>query len=260
MKILRRIYSTYCLLVFAGIFLLLLPFFLLVIQKEQWHFYAYKLNYVWARVFYFLCGFPFEQIYEAPIDKNKQYIFCSNHTSFLDITLLGLTPNYFIFVGKSSISKVPLFGYMYRKLHITVDRNNLKSRYEIIKRAHEAIDNGKSLVIFPEGGIYSDHPPEMSKFKDGPFRIAIEKQVPIVPITIPYNWMILPDDGKLLVHWRKAKIIYHKPVSTQGMTLADIDRLKHIVYNCIHDELSKYFKLTTKGEVGTEEVKVGSGS
>jgi 1-acyl-sn-glycerol-3-phosphate acyltransferase len=237
MKILRRVYSTYCLLVFAGLFLILLPLFFIFIQREKWHYFAYKLNYIWASTFYFLCGFPVEQVFPEKWDKSKQYIICPNHTSFLDITLLGLTPLYFVFVGKSSISKVPLFGYMYRKLHITVNRNNLKSKYETLRRSLQAIDNGKSLVIFPEGGIFTENPPEMARFKDGPFRIAIEKQIPVIPVTIPYNWYILPDDGKMLVHWRKAKIIYHEPIPTQGMELDDVDKLKDRVYNIINSEL-----------------------
>ncbi|MDQ3536579.1 MAG: 1-acyl-sn-glycerol-3-phosphate acyltransferase, partial [Bacteroidota bacterium] len=137
MKILRRIYSTYCLLVFISIFIIFFPLFIIFIQKEKWHYYAYRLNFYWAKIFYILCFLPVEQVFKSNLDKNQRYIFCSNHTSFLDITLFGLTPVYFVFVGKSSISKVPLFGYMYKKLHITVDRSNLKSKYETINRSME---------------------------------------------------------------------------------------------------------------------------
>jgi 1-acyl-sn-glycerol-3-phosphate acyltransferase len=105
----------------------------------------------------------------------------------------------------------------------------------------EAIENGKSLIIFPEGGIYTKNPPEMAGFKDGPFRVAIEMQVPIVPVTIPYNWMIVPDDGKMLVYWHKSKIIYHEPIATQGLTLKDVDILKNKVYHIIKNELDAYF-------------------
>jgi len=241
MKIVRRIYSTYCLLLFTGIFLILLPLFLVFIQKERWHFYAYKLNYIWAKTFYFLSFLPVEQVFNFKPVKNKQYVFCSNHTSFIDIPLFGLTPSFFVFVGKSSIGKVPLFGYMYKKLHITVDRANLKSKYETLNRSLQAIENGKSLVIFPEGGIFTKNPPELASFKDGPFRIAIEKQIPVVPVTIPYNWMIIPDDGKMLVYWHKSKIIYHEPVPTQGLTLKDVDILKNKVFEIIKNELDAHF-------------------
>src|SRR5690606_32353034 len=135
----------------------------------------------------------------------------------LDIPLMGFSPVYFVFVGKSSIAKVPLFGYMYKKLHVTVDRNSLKSKYETIERSKKAIEEGKSLVIFPEGGIVSQEPPKMARFKDGPFRVAIEKQIPLVSVTIPYNWIILPDDGKMMVTKRTSKLIFHEPIITEGL-------------------------------------------
>lgn len=240
MKFLRLIYSRYCFFTFALLFLLLLPFFLIVIQRKQWHYYAYLLNHYWAKIFYALCFFSLEIEYKFPLDKQKQYIFCPNHTSFLDIPLMGFTPAYFVFVGKSSIAKVPLFGYMYRKLHITVNRKSLKSKYETIERSKEAIEAGKSLVIFPEGGIVTKAPPVMGKFKDGPFRIAIEKQIPIIPVTIPYNWIILPDDGKMMVTRRTSKLIFHEPIATIGMTTQDMDTLKEKVYRVIDKELKKY--------------------
>lgn len=241
MKILRLLYSRYCFLQFILLFLLLLPFFLIAVQRKQWHYYAYWLNRIWAKAFYALCFFSIKVEYRAPLDKTRQYVFCPNHTSFLDIPIMGFTPIYFVFVGKSSIAKVPLFGYMYRKLHITVNRKKLRSRYDALERSKQAIDDGKSLVIFPEGGIVTTSPPKMGRFKDGPFRIAIEKQIPIIPVTIPYNWIILPDDGKMLVTWRRSKLIYHEPIETVGMTLEDIDRLKEKVYHIIDKELKKEF-------------------
>lgn len=129
---------------------------------------------------------------------------------------------------------------MYRKLHITVNRKSLKSKYETIERSKEAIEAGKSLVIFPEGGIVTKSPPSIGKFKDGPFRIAIEKQIPVIPVTIPYNWIILPDDGKMMVTRRTSKLIFHEPIATKGMTIHDMDTLKEKVYHIIDNELKKY--------------------
>lgn len=148
--------------------------------------------------------------------------------------------NYYdaIFVGKNDMEKIPLFGFMYRKLHITVDRSRLKSRYSTLVRARKAIDDGKSLIFFPEGGIVTEHDPEMGKFKDGAFRISVEKQIPIVPVTIPYNWIILPAD-EFLVRWRPLKVIFHEPVDPSGYTLRDLDLYKQKVRQVIEDELKR---------------------
>jgi 1-acyl-sn-glycerol-3-phosphate acyltransferase len=103
----------------------------------------------------------------------------------------------------------------------------------------QAVDEGKSLVIFPEGGILTKHAPAMIKFKDGAFRIAIEKQIPIVPVTIPNNWIILPDQEPLLLRWGLMKVIFHEPIDTKGITLKDVDTLKDQAYSTIHTELQK---------------------
>ena len=137
------------------------------------------------------------------------------------------------------MEKIPLFGYMYRKLHITVDRGSLKSRYTTLLRSAEAIDHGKSLVIFPEGGIVSQKMPQMAKFKDGAFRIAIDKQIPVIPVTIPHNWIILPD-STILPKWGTTKVIFHEPISTLGMDATEIEALKKKTYDVIDAELKRH--------------------
>ena len=132
-----------------------------------------------------------------------------------------------------------MFGYMYKKLHITVDRNSLKSRYDVLVRSNKAIDEGKNLVIFPEGGILTTSPPKMVRFKDGAFRVAIEKQIPIVPVTIVNNWIILPEN--LLLSWKPVKIIFHEPIETRSLGIEKLDYIKEQVYNVIDSELKKHF-------------------
>ncbi len=144
----------------------------------------------------------------------------------------------FAFMGKSSLGKIPLIGYMYGKLNVLVDRKNLKSRANAYNQALMEIDKGKSLVIFSEGTI-SPTAPYPGIFKDGAFRIAIEKQIPIVPVTIPYNWLILPDDGKWLGKPNKAMAIFHEPIPTKGLTLSDVKWLMEKTHQIISDEVFK---------------------
>jgi 1-acyl-sn-glycerol-3-phosphate acyltransferase len=79
----------------------------------------------------------------------------------------------------------------------------------------------------------------MVRFKDGAFRLAIEKQIPVVPVTIPNNWIILPPD-EFLLRWGTVSVIFHEPIPTRGMTLADLDTLKHRVFDVIEKELSQH--------------------
>ena len=78
----------------------------------------------------------------------------------------------------------------------------------------------------------------MGEFKDGAFKIAIEKQIPIVPVTIPYNWLILPDDGKWSGRPHIAMAIFHEPIETRGMTLENLGELMTKTREVITKELA----------------------
>ncbi len=239
MIVIRILHTLYSFLIFCIVFLLLFPFFLIPIFFPEQHHWVGRLNRVWAYVTFTAVFIPFKLVYKNKLDKKKQYVFCPNHFSYLDIASMGFNPINSIFVGKSDMESVPLFGYMYRKLHITVNRASLSSKYNTLKRSLQAIDEGKSLVIFPEGGMISHTPPQMARFKDGPFRIAIEKQIAIVPVTIPNNWILLPDENPLWLHWGVMKIMFHEPIETTGMTLQDVDTLKEKVFQIMDNQLKK---------------------
>jgi 1-acyl-sn-glycerol-3-phosphate acyltransferase len=192
---------------------------------------------------FILIGIPFKVVYKEKLNRKKQYIICPNHCSYLDIPTVALNRHDTVFVGKNDMENIPVFGFMYRKLHITVDRAKLKSRYITLVKSLKAIDQGKSLVIFPEGGIITKYPPAMGEFKDGAFRAAIEKQIPIVPVTIPYNWIILPPD-QFLLHWKPLKVIFHEPIDPSIYTLKELHllkaKVKTVIENELHSHLNKH--------------------
>lgn len=241
MKFIRGVHTLYALILFIILFLLFFPLFLIPIYFSGQFKLVGVLNRWWAWVFFPLTGFPWHVEYRQKLDPKKRYIFCPNHFSYLDIAIMGLNRHNTIFVGKSAMEKIPLFGFMYRHLHITVDREKLSSKYSTFTRSLAALDQGKSLVIFPEGGMVTHLPPHMGRFKDGAFRAAIEKQIEIVPVTIPYNWIILPDSKYLLLHWKPLKLIFHEPVNPSEYTLKEVDVLKEKVYTIIDTELKKHF-------------------
>ncbi len=246
----QRLYSFWCYFWFLSLFFLLFPFFVLFLQRKKWYPFAHYLNRLWGHLFFPLCGIAIEIEQRAELSEKQTFVFCANHFSYLDIAVMGVVlPQYYAFIGKQQITKVPLFGYMFRKLHIPVNRESKMERYRILHTAIHFLRTGRSIVVFPEGGIKSKTPPQMTTFKDGAFRMAIETQTPIVPITFPYNWQILPDDGKLLFRRHKIKTIIHEPISTEGCTLEDVEMLKNQTYAVIEAELEKYF-VTSQGKYG----------
>ena len=143
----------------------------------------------------------------------------------------------FKFVGKSSLARIPIFGYMYRTLHITVNRSSYRSRAKSLVKAREAVGNGFNLGFFPEGGIRLDSFPNMVDFKDGAFKLAIENNLPILPVTLPDNYWIIQDDDLLNVRRRTCRIIYHAPIWPAGNTDEDVKKLRQEVFRVIQTEL-----------------------
>lgn len=239
MILLRRLYTIYAGLMFLITFLLLFPVFLVCIWVPQWEAYGRKVNQFWAKAYFMLIFLPIKIEGKEHIKKGQAYVFAVNHFSYLDIAMSGFLPGDVVYIGKSSIRKVPLFGYYFSRLHIAVNRSSLKSRGEVLIRAKKQISKGSSIVIYPEGGIITPSPPVMSKFKDGAFNLAIDKQIPLIPVTLSYNHLILPDDGRLLLDFKSGKIVIHPPIPTEGMNSKQVPELKQKCYDIIQGQLLK---------------------
>jgi 1-acyl-sn-glycerol-3-phosphate acyltransferase len=241
MIFLQRIYTFWCLLCFLIPLVIFMPFFMLFHQRKQWHHGIYLINKIWAKFYFAFCLIPVHIEWRFKPKKKEQYIFCANHNSYLDIVSMGLVVHgQHAFVGKEALAKVPLFGYMFRRLHIPVKRESHVDAYKALQKMKEKVAEGKNIIIFPEGGIYSQNPPRMARLKDGAFRLAIETQKAIVPVTLPFNWYLLRDDDKFLPRWHVMKAIVHEPIETKGMSLEDLPALKKRFYQVIDQELDQY--------------------
>ncbi|KAA5548584.1 lysophospholipid acyltransferase family protein [Adhaeribacter rhizoryzae] len=238
----RKIYAAWCVVSFLVPFFLFYPLFLLFTSRPAWYKYAHTLNRLWSAVQLRLYGLSVTIHGRQHINPNKTYVFTPNHSSYIDIPLLLQTiPGFLNFVGKEGLAKVPLWGPIYKKLYITVDRRNPVSSARSYIRSKKTVAEGRSIVIFPEGTIAETAGVEMLPFKDGPFKLAIETQTPLVPVTMPFNHIFLPDvDGKFIVRWHPLKLIIHEPISTVGLTLADLPALKNKTFTIIQNELTKH--------------------
>jgi 1-acyl-sn-glycerol-3-phosphate acyltransferase len=167
---------------------LMFPFLFLSILSEKGYPYFFKMARIWARFILFGMGFYYKVTNEETIDRDTSYMIVANHTSMADIMLmLAIVKNPFVFVGKQELAKIPLFGFFYKRTCILVDRSCSKSRLEVFKQAQHRINLGLSVCIFPEGGVPDDETVLLDSFKDGAFRLAIEHQIPILPITFADN-------------------------------------------------------------------------
>jgi len=201
---------------------------------------ALAINYFWAQGFFKLSLIPVRKIWHFKPQKGHKYILCANHFSYLDAPALGLFPYPFKFVGKSQLAKIPIFGFMYRKIHITVNRTSFRSRGKTLAKARKALNNGFNLGFFPEGGIRLKEYPKMTDFRDGAFRLAVESNTPIVPVTFPNNYNILTDNAIMEMKRSTCIVIYHKPIFPSGSAEAAIKKLKEEVFRVIQSELNRH--------------------
>ncbi|RYF67983.1 MAG: 1-acyl-sn-glycerol-3-phosphate acyltransferase [Cytophagaceae bacterium] len=241
----RLLYTIWCATYLVVLYLFLFPIQFVFLQREAWKPLAHKINYIWGTLFFMGAGIPVRVEYRFKPEPRGVYVFCANHFSYLDIAVMGvIVKNFYAFVGKSDVKTIPLLGYMFAKLHVQVDRDQPNSRAYSLAKSIKTLASGRSIMIFPEGGIRATDPPQMVPFKDGAFTMAIQQQVPIVPVTLLNNYSILPDKSPIRFHWHPLRAVIHPPLETVGMTQDDVTRLKEETYSIIDRELLKDRKVT----------------
>lgn len=199
--------------------LLLFPFLFISILREEWYPVFFKLARFWAYIILFGMGFIPIIKKGVQFKKGESYMIVANHTSMIDVMLmLFITKDPVVFVGKKELSKIPLFGFIYKRTCILVDRNNSKSRRAVFNSAQQKINLGYSICIFPEGGVPSDESIVLDDFKDGAFRLAIEHKIPIAPVTF--------HDNKKLFSYTffsggpgKMRVMLHPLISTSNFSI-----------------------------------------
>lgn len=163
-----------------------IPVLLLSIRKKDYK-YAYQFIRLWCFGMFYGMGFRYElkKLTDKKIDKNTQYVFISNHTSIMDVMLpCILMPNHpLCYVGKKELVKIPIFGTIYKRICVMVDRSSAKSRADVYRRCAERMEEGQSIVIFPEGGVPDDTSVVLDHFKDGAFILASKHQSPLAVFT-----------------------------------------------------------------------------
>lgn len=219
------------------IIILLFPLLFLSILREEWYPYFFRLAQLWARGVLIGMGFYTVIKKDQSFKKGESYMLIANHTSMADIMLmLVVAKNPFVFVGKKELSKIPLFGFFYKRTCILVDRENSKSRLAVYERAQKRLNQGLSICIFPEGLVPEDESIVLAEFKDGAFRLAIEHQISIVPITIYDNkkrlsYTFFSGSPGLM------RVKVHEFIPTQGFTVDDKKAIRDKAWDIINKEL-----------------------
>lgn len=229
----------YALLLFVMLMLLAVVFVLLagVLGRIRGGNLVYKICNIWGRIWYFLIGVKHNEIYEAPHDRSKQFIFVANHISYMDIPAIVRSIQQPVRVlGKQEMVKYPVFGLIYGMAVVTVDRSSPEKRAKSVRALKAALRHGISLFIFPEGTFNETGRP-LKDFYDGAFRIAIETQTPIKPLLFLDTHERMHYRGFFELTPGKSRVVFMDEVDVSAYTLKDVSKLRQKVHRLMEERL-----------------------
>ena len=172
---------------------------------------------IWGKGILFVSGINVTVYGLDNIDPSRSYIYMSNHQSNFDIpVLLACLPVQFRWLAKAELFKIPLFGRSMRAAgYVKIDRFNRESAFKSINEAAAKMQNGVSVMIFPEGTRSRDG--KIRAFKKGGFVMAVDSGVPIVPVILQGTWPIM-DKSSLRINAGNVALHIEKPIDTSGYT------------------------------------------
>jgi 1-acyl-sn-glycerol-3-phosphate acyltransferase len=242
MRFLRLIYCIYALSTFILCMLLVIPPVVIAsfFGKVRGGNVIYRLCSRWSDAWFFLIGIRHSNYYESPHDKTKQYIFVANHISYLDAPVIVKTIRQKVrALGKAEVSKVPLFGFIYRNAVVTVDRSSAAHRANSVRILKSVIRKGISIFIFPEGTFNETGKP-LKELYDGAFRIAIETQTPIKPILFLDTFHRMHYSTVFSLTPGRCRSVFLKEIPVEGLTGKDVEMLKQKVQQQMEQKLREY--------------------
>jgi 1-acyl-sn-glycerol-3-phosphate acyltransferase len=156
--------------------------------------------------------------------RGTTYVIISNHQSILDILFINSLRYKFKWISKIENIKLPFLGWYLRMAgYITVNRGNEESKVEMLERSLSLLKRGMSIMIFPEGTRSADR--EIGFYKRGAFQLALQANVPILPVLIDGTGGILPKHGLIFGTGHHITIRVLDPVFPELFNTGNVDEL-----------------------------------
>lgn len=190
-------------------------------------------------------------VHGTPVRPSGRTVVVSNHESNADPFLISFLPWEMKWLGKASLFKIPVVGWsMWLAGDIPVRRGEKDSALEAMATCARWLEKGMPVMIFPEGTRSKTD--DLLPFKDGAFRLAIETGADVLPVAVSGTRRALPKHS-----WRfatsRALVTVGKPISTKGMTLADVERLKEMARAQILELRASLMPYTSAGATAPAE-------
>ena len=213
------------------------------------HVFGYYPGRIWSKVVLRVLLLPIHVEGREHLQPRQSYVFVANHQGPVDIFLIyGYLGRNFKWMMKKALRKMPLVGVACEKArHIFVDKSGPKAIKETIDKARATLQNGTSLVVFPEGSrTFTGH---MGLFRKGAFQLADDLQLPVVPVTIDGSFDVLTRmAGFNFVHWHPLRLVIHEPIPPVGEGKEDIKHTMEEAYRVIMNSLPERHQGYVKNE------------
>jgi 1-acyl-sn-glycerol-3-phosphate acyltransferase len=162
------------------------------LKLQHWYSCVWGAFYLWLNPYW-----PVRVEGREKIEKSKIYVAVSNHQSILDILAIHYLFFHFKWVSKKENVYVPFIGWnMLLNRYVILDRASRKSFIKMMRDCRDHMENGSSIMMFPEGTRSEDG--QMRSFKDGAFRLAIQMNCPVLPIVLAGTGEALPKKGFIM--------------------------------------------------------------
>jgi len=239
-KVLSALYLIYTGIIFIILMFITLPFFLIATTlfkpltgKRVGLFFLR----CWAWSFSLLSFYWIRTKNVDKVNHHTPHIYVGNHGSYLDAVAVCISiPQPFSALGKIEMAKVPVFGWIYKRIVVMIDRSSKESREQSVLSLKKEIKNGQSILLFPEGTM-NKTPAPLSNFYDGAFRISIETQTPIQPFVILNNRKLLPRINPLTARPGILTTVFLPAIAVEGYTINEVEVLKKKVYALMEDAI-----------------------
>jgi 1-acyl-sn-glycerol-3-phosphate acyltransferase len=191
-----KIFASWALLIFV---ITLLPVALLMwiigLIEEPTRTKIFRvISQVWMRVFFILTGCGLKVFGKKNFKPGEKYIVTCNHRSFMDVPVTTpFIPGANKTIAKSEMAKIPLFGLIYKRGSVLVNRKDKNSRRESFSKMKNVLHLGMHMCIYPEGTRNKTELP-LTAFHDGAFKLAVETSTSIIPALIFNTKKILPPE------------------------------------------------------------------
>ncbi|MEZ4956322.1 MAG: lysophospholipid acyltransferase family protein [Saprospiraceae bacterium] len=242
MNLLRNIWAIYGILVFFLLWIVLMPFYLvafLLFPKSWTKYIIWFSHHVYTRLFFTFTLIRFEIDGLENLDPKQTYVIVSNHLTTLDFMINARAfPGVYKYLAKMELTKVPIFGFIVKKLCVLVDRHDKASRSKSMADMQEALTNGYSIFLYPEGTRNRSNDP-LLPFHKGAFLMAIQSGHPIAVQTLVQVKHISGKAAGLDFWPGKVKVVWSKPISVEGMTIRDVKGLSEQVAGVMESALKK---------------------